>query len=88
VCSVVLASRRLLADMTLVGDVIHRMLLKYSMVIDLLKICRSWGSILKSVILPIQLHNEEVHGLYSSPIIVRVIKARRMRWAGHVARIG
>jgi hypothetical protein len=35
----------------------------------------------------IKLHNEELHGLYSSPSIVRVIKARRMRWAGHVARM-
>jgi hypothetical protein len=35
-----------------------------------------------------KLHNEELHGLYSSPSIIRVIKARRMRWAGHVARIG
>jgi hypothetical protein len=35
-----------------------------------------------------KLHNEELHGLYSSPGIVRVIKARRMRWAGHVARMG
>jgi hypothetical protein len=35
-----------------------------------------------------KLHNEELHGLYSSPGIIRVIKARRMRWAGHVARIG
>jgi hypothetical protein len=35
-----------------------------------------------------KLHNEELHGLYSSPSIVRVIKARRVRWAGHVARIG
>jgi hypothetical protein len=34
-----------------------------------------------------KLHNEELHGLYSSPNIVRVIKARRMRWAGHVARM-
>jgi hypothetical protein len=33
-------------------------------------------------------HNEELHGLHSSPSIVRVIKARRMRWAGHVARMG
>jgi hypothetical protein len=33
-------------------------------------------------------HNEELHGLYSSPSIVRVIKARRMRWAGHVAHMG
>jgi hypothetical protein len=35
-----------------------------------------------------KLHIEELHGLYSSPSIVRMIKARRMRWAGHVARIG
>jgi hypothetical protein len=35
-----------------------------------------------------KLHNEELHGLYSSPSIVRMIKARRMRWAGHVACIG
>jgi hypothetical protein len=35
-----------------------------------------------------KLLNEELHGLYSSPSIVRVIKARRMRWAGHVARMG
>jgi hypothetical protein len=35
-----------------------------------------------------KLHNEELHGLYSSPNIVRVIKARRMRWVGHVARMG
>jgi hypothetical protein len=35
-----------------------------------------------------KLHNEEMHGLYSSPSIVRVIKASRMRWAGHVERIG
>jgi hypothetical protein len=34
-----------------------------------------------------KLHNEELHGLYSLPSIVRVIKARRMRWAGHVARM-
>jgi hypothetical protein len=33
-------------------------------------------------------HNEELHNLYSSPTIVRVIKSRRIRWAGHVARIG
>jgi hypothetical protein len=35
-----------------------------------------------------KLLNEELHGLYSSPGTVRVIKARRMRWAGHVARMG
>ena len=33
------------------------------------------------------LHNEELHSLYRSPNIVRVIKSRRLRWAGHVARI-
>ena len=32
-------------------------------------------------------HNEELNDLYCSPNIVRVIKSRRMRWAGHVARI-
>jgi hypothetical protein len=32
--------------------------------------------------------NDELHDLYSSPNIVRVIKSRRMRWAGHVARMG
>jgi hypothetical protein len=35
-----------------------------------------------------KLHNEELHGLYSPPSIIRVIKARRMRWAGHVAHMG
>ena len=35
-----------------------------------------------------RLHNEELNGLYSSPNIVRVIKSRRMRWAGHVALMG
>jgi hypothetical protein len=35
-----------------------------------------------------KLHNEELRGLYSSPSIIRIIKARRMRWAGHVARMG
>ena len=33
------------------------------------------------------MHNEELNDLYCSPNIVRVIKSRRMRWAGHVARI-
>jgi hypothetical protein len=36
----------------------------------------------------IKLHNDELHSLYSSPNIVRVIKSRRMRWVGHVARMG
>ena len=35
-----------------------------------------------------RLHNEELSDLFSSPNIVRVIKSRRMRWAGHVARMG
>jgi hypothetical protein len=35
-----------------------------------------------------KLHNDELHSLYSSPNIIRVIKSRRMRWAGHVARMG
>jgi hypothetical protein len=33
-------------------------------------------------------HNEELHNLYSSPRIIRIIKSRRMRWVGHVARMG
>jgi hypothetical protein len=35
-----------------------------------------------------KLHNEELHTLYSSPNISRMIKSRRMRWTAHVARIG
>jgi len=35
-----------------------------------------------------KLHNEELNDLYSSPSTVRVIKSRKMRWAGHVARMG
>jgi hypothetical protein len=35
-----------------------------------------------------KLHNEELHNLYSSPSIIRMIKSRRMRWAEHVARMG
>jgi len=35
-----------------------------------------------------RLHNEELNDLYSSPNILRVIKSRRMRWAGHMARMG
>jgi hypothetical protein len=34
-----------------------------------------------------KLHNEELRDLYSSPSIIRIIKSRRMRWAGHVARM-
>jgi hypothetical protein len=35
-----------------------------------------------------KLHNKELHDLYSSPSIIRIIKSRRMRWAGHVAPMG
>jgi hypothetical protein len=35
-----------------------------------------------------KLHNDELHSLYTSSSIVRVIKSRRMRWAGHVSRMG
>jgi hypothetical protein len=35
-----------------------------------------------------KLHNEELHNLYSSPSIIRIIKSRRMKWAGHVVRMG
>jgi hypothetical protein len=34
-----------------------------------------------------KLHNEELHNLYSFPVIIRQIKSSRMRWAGHVARM-
>jgi hypothetical protein len=34
-----------------------------------------------------KLHNEELHDLYSSPSIIRIIKSRKVRWAGHVARM-
>jgi hypothetical protein len=35
-----------------------------------------------------KLHNEELHNLCSSPSIIRIMKSRRMAWAGHVARMG
>jgi hypothetical protein len=35
-----------------------------------------------------RLHNEELRDLYSSPSIIRIVKSRRIRWAGHVSRIG
>jgi hypothetical protein len=35
-----------------------------------------------------KLHNEELHNLYCSPSIIIMIKSRRLRWAGHVARMG
>jgi hypothetical protein len=42
----------------------------------------------KKFLIAFLLHNEELHNLYSSPSIIRMIKSRRMRWAGHVARMG
>jgi hypothetical protein len=35
-----------------------------------------------------EMHNEELHNLYSSPVIIRMMKSRRMRWTGHVALMG
>jgi hypothetical protein len=35
-----------------------------------------------------KLHNEELRDLYSLPSIIRIMKSRRLRWAGHVARLG
>jgi hypothetical protein len=35
-----------------------------------------------------ELHNDEIRNLFSSPSIIRMITSRRMRWAGHVVRIG
>jgi hypothetical protein len=35
-----------------------------------------------------KLHNKELHDLYSSPSIIRILKSKRMRWAGHIARMG
>jgi hypothetical protein len=35
-----------------------------------------------------KLHNEELHNLYSSPSIIRMVKSRKMTWSGHVARMG
>jgi PAS domain-containing protein len=35
-----------------------------------------------------KMHNEELHNLYCSPSIIRIFKSRRMRWEGHVARMG
>jgi hypothetical protein len=44
--------------------------------------------IVLSIHAPTEEHNEELHDLYSLPIIIRIIKARRMRWEGHVERMG
>jgi hypothetical protein len=46
------------------------------------------NSVLKEEDRSRKLHNDELHSLYSSPNIVRVIKSRRMRWVGHMAYMG
>ena len=52
-------------------------------------VCRTYGPKREDVTGECRkLHNEELNDLYCSPNIVRVNKSRRMRWAGHVARIG
>jgi hypothetical protein len=57
----------------------------------------TWNSMLRRIFGPKRdevmggwrkLHNEELHNLYSLPKIIRMIKSRRMRWAGNVARMG
>jgi hypothetical protein len=57
----------------------------------------SWNRVLRIIFGPKRgevkggwrkLYNEELHNLYSSPSIIRMIKSRRMRWAGHVVRMG
>jgi hypothetical protein len=59
--------------------------------------CQSENRVLRRIFVPKReevmggwrrLHNEELHNLYASPNVIRVIKSSRMRWAGHVARVG
>jgi hypothetical protein len=45
-------------------------------------------SLVKITVSVRNLHSEELHNLYSSPDIIRQVKSMRMRWAGHVARMG
>ena len=54
------------------------MLLKYIYIYIYMEVAGEWR----------KLHNEELSDLYSLPNIVRVVKSRRMRWAGHVAQMG
>jgi hypothetical protein len=63
----------------------------------LIYICTKWSPMLRKIFGPKRdeviggwrkLHNEERHNLYGSPSIIRIIKSTRMRWAGHVARMG
>jgi hypothetical protein len=46
------------------------------------------SSVFSSAVKKLKLHNEELRDLYSLPNIIRIMKSRRMRWAGHVARMG
>jgi hypothetical protein len=52
--------------------------LKFSILFIRIKVTGEWR----------KLHNEKLHDLYSSQSIIRIMKERRMRWAGHVARVG
>jgi hypothetical protein len=53
-----------------------------------IKVSSYQANLFWKVIIIKMLHNEELHNLYSSPSIIRIVKSRRMRWAGHVARMG
>jgi hypothetical protein len=52
--------------------------------------CETWSLTLRDEVIGRwrKLHNEELHNLYSSPSTIRMIKPRRMRWAGYVVRMG
>jgi hypothetical protein len=47
-----------------------------------------WHYSFSPLLISYKLHNEELHNLYSSPSIIRMMKSRRIRWSGHVVRIG
>jgi hypothetical protein len=60
-----------------------------SAVVKLLTLVTLPGNVnFSPVCIPVKLHNEELHNLYSSPDIIRIMKLRRMKWAGCVACIG
>jgi hypothetical protein len=58
--------------------VIERRVLRETFVPKMDEVTRGWR----------KLHSEELHNLYSSTSIIRIIKSRRMRWARHIARMG
>jgi hypothetical protein len=77
------------------GEVLNNILIEYGVPMKLvrrIKICSnemySKVRIGKHLFDSFPIENEELHNLYSSPSIIRMIKSRRMRWAGHVARMG